>query len=145
MKVLIQRVLSASCIIDEKCHCEISRGLVLFSCFEKDDKLKQVMSAVEKISKLRIFSDDNGKMNLDIKQVDGKILNISQFTLSWNGSGGNRPSFENSMPPSEAKNLYETMNYELQKNHIIVLEGIFGADMKIQLINDGPVTFHLNF
>jgi D-tyrosyl-tRNA(Tyr) deacylase len=118
---------------------------MLLVCFEQGDDETSIHKAVEKITKLRIFDDGEGKMNLDVQQIKGEVLSISQFTLSWDGSGGHRPSFERSMPPQEARLKYALFNRELKNKGLIVKEGIFGAFMKVSLINDGPVTFILNF
>lgn len=145
MKVLIQRVLSASVTVEQEVVGAIDQGLLLFVCFEKNDNDDALSKAVEKISKLRIFDDENGRLNFDIKQIKGQILSISQFTLSWDGSGGHRPSFENSEAPQTARLKYALFNKMLREKDITVNEGIFGAAMKVSLINDGPVTFLLEF
>lgn len=145
MKVVVQRVNEASVSVENEVVGSIPAGLMLLVCFEQGDDETSIHKAVEKISKLRIFEDTEGKMNLDIHQIKGEILSISQFTLSWDGSGGHRPSFERSMPPQEARLKYALFNRELKNKGLIVKEGIFGALMKVSLINDGPVTFILNF
>lgn len=145
MKVLIQRVNQASVTVEEEVVGSIDKGLLLFACFEKNDSEDSLLKAVEKISKLRIFGDENGRLNLDITQVAGKILSVSQFTLSWDGSGGHRPSFENSEIPQTARLRYALFNKMLRDKGIEVNEGRFGADMKVSLVNDGPVTFILDF
>lgn len=145
MKIVVQRSLEASVIVDEQVVGKISRGLVLLVCFEQGDDESTIKKSIDKISKLRIFDDQNGKMNLDIQQIQGEILSISQFTLSWDGSGGHRPSFEKSMQPQEARLKYALFNRELKNLGLTVKEGIFGASMKVSLINDGPVTFNFQF
>lgn len=145
MKVVIQRVQKASVEVENDIVGDISTGMLLLVCFEMGDDDEALHKAVEKISKLRIFDDADGKMNLDIHAVKGEILSVSQFTLSWDGSGGHRPSFEKSMPPQEARLKYALFNRELRNKGINVREGKFGAFMKVSLINDGPVTFLLNF
>ncbi len=144
MKCVLQRVLKAKCIVDGDEISSISKGYVLFTCFEKGDGNKQIEKAVHKILNLRIFDDEDGKMNLNLIDVKGEILHISQFTLSWNGKKGHRPSFEKSMPAQEANLKFEIMTREFQKS-ATCKKGVFGADMKIVLENDGPVTFHLEF
>jgi D-tyrosyl-tRNA(Tyr) deacylase len=114
-------------------------------CFEQGDDDLKISKAVEKVSKLRIFDDESGKMNLDISSVKGEILSVSQFTLSWDGSGGHRPSFERSMAPKEARLKYALFNRDLRNKGLTVKEGKFGAFMKVSLVNDGPVTFTLEF
>jgi D-tyrosyl-tRNA(Tyr) deacylase len=145
MKIVVQRVNSASVSVDGETVGSIEKGLLLLICFESGDNDESIHKAVEKISKLRIFDDETGKMNLNISQVNGEILSVSQFTLSWDGSGGHRPSFEKSMPPQEARLKYSLFNRNLRQKNIPVKEGKFGAFMKVTLINDGPVTFLLNF
>ena len=145
MKVVVQRVQEASVSVDSEVIGSINVGLLLLVCFEQGDTDEVLSKAVDKISKLRIFDDTDGKMNLDIQSIKGEILSVSQFTLSWDGSGGHRPSFEKSMPPQEARLKYALFNRELRNRGTIVKEGRFGAFMKVSLINDGPVTFLLEF
>jgi D-tyrosyl-tRNA(Tyr) deacylase len=145
VKVVVQRVNEASVEVDNEVVGAIPAGLMLLVCFEQGDDETTIHKAVEKIVKLRIFDDADGKMNLDIQATKGEVLSISQFTLSWDGSGGHRPSFEKSMPPQEARLKYALFNREMKNKGLIVKEGIFGAFMKVSLINDGPVTFILNF
>jgi D-tyrosyl-tRNA(Tyr) deacylase len=145
VKVVVQRVNEASVSVENEVVGAISHGLMLLVCFEQGDDETAITKAVDKISKLRIFDDADGKMNLDITAAGGEILSVSQFTLSWDGSGGHRPSFEKSMPPQEARLKYAIFNRELKNRGFVVKEGIFGAFMKVSLINDGPVTFILDF
>jgi D-tyrosyl-tRNA(Tyr) deacylase len=145
VKVVIQRVQEASVSVDHEVVGAIGNGLLLLVCFEQGDDDSSITKSIDKISKLRIFDDPEGKMNLDIQAVKGEILSVSQFTLSWNGSGGHRPSFEKSMPPQEARLKYALFNRELKSKGFSVKEGIFGAFMEVSLINDGPVTFILDF
>ncbi len=145
MKIVVQRVQEASVSVDNEIIGSIGAGLLLLVCFEQGDDESTVTRCIEKISKLRIFDDLEGKMNLDIQAVQGQILSVSQFTLSWDGSGGHRPSFEKSMSPQEARLKYALFNRELRSRGLVVKEGQFGAFMKVSLINDGPVTFLLEF
>jgi D-aminoacyl-tRNA deacylase len=145
MKVVVQRVESASVSVEGEVLASIQNGIMLLVCFEQGDDDTTITKACEKVSKLRIYDDGEGKMNLDIQQVKGEILSVSQFTLSWDGSGGHRPSFERSMPPQEARLKYALFNRDLRARGITVKEGQFGAFMKVSLVNDGPVTFLLNF
>lgn len=145
MKIVVQRVQEASVSVDSETIGAIKNGLLLLVCFELGDDDQSINKALDKVTKLRIFDDANGKMNLDIAAVEGEILSVSQFTLSWDGTGGHRPSFENSMPPQEARLKYALFNRELRNRGLSVKEGKFGAFMKVSLINDGPVTFVLNF
>ncbi len=140
MRVVVQRVLNASCTIDGKLYSEIEKGYLLLVGFTHSDSLKEVKYLAKKIANLRVFEDENGKMNLSLKTVNGKILSISQFTLYADTKDGNRPAFINAMKPHEASKLYDLFNEELRGYDIEVLTGVFGADMKINLVNDGPVT-----
>ena len=145
MKIVVQRVQEASVSVENEVVGAIGSGLMLLVCFEAGDDDTSITKSIDKVTKLRIFDDADGKMNLDIAQIKGEILSISQFTLSWDGSGGHRPSFEKSMPPQEARLKYALFNRELRARGFMVKEGQFGAFMKVSLINDGPVTFNLNF
>ncbi|MFP5386077.1 MAG: D-aminoacyl-tRNA deacylase [Bacteriovoracia bacterium] len=145
MKIVVQRVQEASVSVENEVIGSINSGLLLLVCFEQGDDDDSLNKAIDKITKLRIFDDAEGKMNLDIGAVKGEILSVSQFTLSWDGSGGHRPSFEKSMAPQEARLKYALFNRELRNRGFTVKEGKFGAFMKVSLINDGPVTFLLQF
>lgn len=145
MKIVVQRVQEASVSVDNEVISAIGNGLLLLVCFEQGDDDEILNKALDKITKLRIFDDGDGKMNLDIKAVNGEILSVSQFTLSWDGTGGHRPSFEKSMQPQEARLKYALFNRELRNRGFNVKEGKFGAFMKVSLINDGPVTFLLQY
>lgn len=144
MKVIVQKVLSASCTVDNKITGKINQGYMLLVGFTHSDTIENVLKMAKKIVGLRIFEDENGKMNLDIKSVNGEILSISQFTLYANCKEGRRPSFVDAMKPLEAERLYKLFNEKLRKFCPSVEEGIFGADMKIELINDGPFTILLD-
>jgi D-tyrosyl-tRNA(Tyr) deacylase len=145
MKIVVQRVQEASVSVDNEIVGAISGGLLLLVCFEQGDDDSSITKSIDKISKLRIFDDADGRMNLDIQAVKGEVLSVSQFTLSWDGSGGHRPSFEKSMAPQEARLKYALFNRELRNRGLTVKEGKFGAFMKVSLVNDGPVTFILEF
>lgn len=145
MKVVVQRVKNASCIVDGKLISSIDKGLMLLVGFTHTDTLKEVEKMANKIAKLRIFEDENGKMNLSVKNINGSILSISQFTLYANPYEGNRPSFVNAMNPENATLLYEEFNKKLEELGFIVGRGIFGADMKLDILCDGPVTINLEF
>lgn len=145
MKVVLQRVTSASCTVDNKITGEITKGYLLLVGFTNGDDELTIDKAVKKITNLRIFEDENGKMNLSLKQVDGKILSISQFTLYADTNCGNRPSFIKALNPLEAKELYKVFNDKLRSMGFIVEEGIFGAHMDIRLLNDGPCTIIYEF
>lgn len=145
MKVIIQRVNHAQVVVEKKIINKIDKGYLLYICFEKNDTEQILEKLTQKIANLRIFEDQKGKMNQDISQVSGKILSISQFTLSWDGKKGNRPSFDQSMHPADAEAYYNKFNNKLRELNLEVFEGIFGADMKILSENDGPVTFSFSF
>lgn len=143
MRVLIQRVKNAKCIIDNKIYSSIEDGLLLFVGFKDTDDEKILSYFVKKITKMRIFSDNFGKMNLSIQDIRGKILSISQFTLYADPYNGNRPSFTKALAYDKANVLYLKFN-KLLNEVVETKEGVFGADMKIGLTNDGPVTIILD-
>lgn len=145
MKLLIQRVHSANVKVENKVIGAINNGYLIYVCFEQDDNNDILNKAIEKVVNLRIFEDEAGKMNRNIMQAKGEILSISQFTLSWDGRKGNRPSFDTSMSPANAQLYYHKFNEGLKQKGIVVKKGTFGAHMMIESINDGPVTFHLSF
>ena len=144
MKVVVQRVSNANCKVNGDITGEISCGYMLLVGFGLTDDKPIAEKMAEKVSKLRIFDDENGKMNKSIYDVNGKILSISQFTLYADASKGNRPSFTNALGGDKAIELYKYFNECLRKLDLEVQEGIFGADMKINLLNDGPVTIILD-
>ena len=143
MKVVVQRSKSSKVTINNKVNGSIDKGYVLLVGFTHGDTKEIVDKMINKILNLRIFEDENEKMNLSIKDINGSILSISQFTLYADCKKGNRPSFINAMKPDEASTLYDYFNKELSK-HIEVQKGIFGADMKVEIYNDGPVTIILD-
>lgn len=143
MKVVVQRVTEASVKVNEKIVGQINKGLMLLVSFTHTDTFSNIEYMVNKIINLRIFDDDSGVMNRSLLDVQGSILSISQFTLYADTSKGNRPSYVNASPGGKAIKLYEQFNELLKEKNIKVEEGIFGADMKVSLINDGPVTIIL--
>ena len=143
MKVLIQRVTQANVVVDNNEVAKIGKGYLLLVGVEKDDNKSMAEYLAKKTANIRIFEDENGKMNLSIIDVKGEILAVSQFTLAGNTSCGNRPGFDTAEKPELAKPLYEYFVECLKKFDIDVKCGIFQADMKVGLINDGPVTFML--
>ena len=145
MKVVLQRVSHAKCTVDGKVTGQIEKGYMLLVGYTHSDTKLENQKMAKKIANLRIFEDENGKMNLNIFQVGGKILSISQFTLYANTNEGNRPSFVNAMKPDLANALYQDFNEELRALGLEVYEGVFGAHMEIDLLNDGPVTITLEF
>lgn len=145
MKVVLQRVKSASVSIEDVVVGAINQGYLLLVGVGPDDKIEDVQYLARKISGMRIFSDEDGKMNLSIHQVNGSILSISQFTLFADTKKGNRPSYTSAANPELAKSLYEELNTLLRDEYGIVVEtGVFGADMQVSLVNDGPVTILLD-
>ena len=144
MLAVVQRVSRANVRVKENIVGEIDGGLVILLGIEKGDDEKDATSLAHKISKLRMFNDDNDKMNLSILDVNGAALVISQFTLCADTKKGRRPSFLNAESPNLSNNLYELFKALLSKNGIQVQSGEFGAMMDVQLVNNGPVTFILN-
>jgi len=143
MRIVIQRVTRAQVVIQGKIYSQINRGILVLLGVEKGDDKEKAEYLAKKICNLRIFSDAEGKMNLSVKDIKGEVLVVSQFTLASHIKKGNRPSFSNAAPEEEAVPLYEYF-CTLVKSHIgSVKTGVFGADMQVELINDGPVTFIL--
>ena len=143
MRVLVQRSKNSKVTIDGKVNGEIEHGYVLLVGFTLGDNETIIDKMINKILNLRIFEDENGKMNLSILDTGGSILSISQFTLYANAKEGRRPSFVEALNPTEASNLYDKFNEKL-KGMIHTETGIFGADMKVEIYNDGPVTIMLD-
>ena len=143
MKALLQRVKKASVSIEGQVHAKIEKGLLIFVGVEKGDTIDDVEWLTNKIQNLRVFEDEYGKMNKSIKDVNGEILVVSQFTLAGSCKKGTRPSFDNAALPEEAKKLYEMFAEKLRKANIPVKTGVFAAMMDIELLNYGPVTFML--
>jgi len=143
MKILVQRVLSADVSVNQKITGQINRGLLVFLGVEKNDTTAQADYLANKLVNLRIFEDENEKMNLSVQDISGGILLISQFTLAADMSRGNRPGFDNAETPEKAKQMYEYFIQKLTEKGIAPETGVFQADMKVRLINDGPATFWL--
>ena len=141
MKALIQRVKSASVTIDGLLYSKIGQGLLVFLGVEKGDDKLNTEKLADKLSKLRIFEDENEKMNHSILDIEGEMLIVSQFTLCGDCKKGTRPSFDKSAPPQIANELYEYFIIQVKSFNIPVQTGKFGAMMDVELINDGPVTF----
>ncbi|MGB3160159.1 D-aminoacyl-tRNA deacylase [Carnobacterium sp.] len=144
MKVIIQRSKKAEVKIENEIIASIEYGLVLLVGIESADTKEDVDYLVRKITALRIFSDESDKMNLSVEDVKGDILSVSQFTLHADTKKGNRPSFIQAAKPEIAIPLYESFNEGLRRNNIRVANGVFGADMQVSLVNDGPVTIILD-
>ena len=143
MKVVIQRVIKSSVRINNKEVAKIGKGFLILLGISKDDNFEKADYIIKKIYNLRVFSDENDKMNLSIQDINGELLIVSQFTLYADCKKGNRPSFINAAPPEEAEKIYEYFINECKKNNLKVETGEFGADTKVELINDGPVTIIL--
>ncbi|WEV53997.1 D-aminoacyl-tRNA deacylase [Leuconostocaceae bacterium ESL0723] len=140
MKIVLQRVSSASVAIDQKVVGKIGPGFLLLVGVAPDDEEEDLEYLARKIAKLRVFTDDQGKMNLSIDQIGGSILSISQFTLFADTRKGNRPNFMGAAPARKGDELYQAFNQQLEEYGLTVVPGVFGADMQVELVNDGPVT-----
>ena len=145
---LLQRVSEARVVVDGAVIGEIGAGLLVLVCAERGDTEAQADKLLAKILKLRIFSDEAGKMNRSVQDLDGQgacggLLIVSQFTLAADTTGGNRPSFTQAAPPDEGRRLYDYFVAQARAAHPLVQTGQFAADMKVQLVNDGPVTIPL--
>jgi D-aminoacyl-tRNA deacylase len=144
MRVLVQEVSEASVTIDGKEVGAITRGFLLFVGFTAGDDEKTIQKMADKVLKLRVFPDENGKTNKSLADVGGGVLSVSQFTLYANVKEGNRPSFIEAMRPEEAKPLFALWNNILREKMPSLQTGVFGADMKVRLLNDGPFTLWLD-
>jgi D-tyrosyl-tRNA(Tyr) deacylase len=145
MRMVIQRVSSALVIINAQEQSSISKGLLVLLGIEQGDSIMDAQWLCRKLVNMRIFSDAEGKMNLDVLQAEGEILLVSQFTLHASTKKGNRPSFTRSPPPAEANELYlETIRLLSELMNRSCKSGVFGANMKVSLVNDGPVTILLD-
>ena len=143
MRLVIQRVKNAKVDVDGKTVGKINKGFLVLLGVTHDDTEKNADYLVKKLCNLRVFEDENGKMNIGLKDIGGELLIVSQFTLYADCSEGNRPSFTNAAKPEMANKLYEYFCERCKEKNIIVEKGIFGADMKVSLLNDGPVTIIL--
>lgn len=143
MKAVLQRVATARVDIAGRTVGAIDAGLLVLLCAERGDVDALADRMLAKILKLRIFSDEAGKMNRSVQDIGGGLLVVSQFTLAADVSGGNRPSFTQAAPPDEGRRLYEYFVAQARAAHPVVATGEFGADMQVHLLNDGPVTIPL--
>jgi D-tyrosyl-tRNA(Tyr) deacylase len=143
MIALLQRVSEASVSVDDSVVGEIEQGLLVLLAIEPEDNQVKAQRLAERVAGYRIFEDDNGKMNLNVKQVHGEILVVSQFTLAANTSKGLRPSFTSAAAPKLSEELYQYFCQQLRQLGFAVPTGVFGADMQVRLLNDGPVTINL--
>ena len=139
MKVVAQRGIYASVTVDDKITGSINNGLLLLVGFTEGDTLEKINYMVNKVINLRVFDDNNGVMNLSVKDISGSILSVSQFTLYGDASKGNRPSYINALKGEEAIKLYDYFNSKLSEE-VNTETGIFGAEMEVKLLNDGPIT-----
>lgn len=144
MRAVIQRVKRAKVLAGAKEISNIAKGLLLFVGIGKNDNANDCRYLAKKIANLRIFEDDNGKMNLSIKDINGEILSIPQFTLYANTKNGNRPGFDEAALPNEAEMLWQNFNTALKNEGVSLKEGQFAAHMEVELINDGPVTIFID-
>ncbi|MGE5173120.1 MAG: D-aminoacyl-tRNA deacylase [Betaproteobacteria bacterium] len=144
MKAVLQRVSSAAVEVNGRTVGEIKKGLLVFFCAVKGDTEKDLDYLVKKVSQLRIFEDDRGKMNLSVTDIKGAVLVVSQFTLGASTRKGNRPSFDNAEMPERAKMMYEAFAQRLENAGIPVQAGVFGAMMGVSLVNEGPVTIWID-
>ena len=143
MLSVVQRVREAKVVVDGRIIGQIGAGLLVLVCAERGDTEAQADRLLAKLLKLRIFGDEQGKMNRSVQDVAGGLLLVSQFTLAADTSGGNRPSFTNAAPPEEGKRLYDYFVAQARAAHAVVQTGEFAADMQVHLVNDGPVTIPL--
>lgn len=144
MKVVVQRSKKSSVSVSEKIVNEIDNGMVLLVSFTQGDTIDNILKMTKKIANLRIFDDEEGVMNKSILDVGGEILSISQFTLYGDTTKGNRPSYMKALNGEEAIKLYETFNEEMNK-YVVTKQGIFGAEMMVNISNDGPITLIMEF
>ena len=144
MRIVLQRVAHASVTVDEKVIGKIQRGFLLLVGVTHDDAMEDMEYLVRKIVQMRIFEDEEGKLNRSIQDISGEILSVSQFTLYADTKKGNRPSFSKAAPGDVALEMFEHFNGLLRDTGILVETGQFGADMKVELLNDGPVTILLD-
>lgn len=144
MKVVVQRSKKSSVSVEGKLVNEIDNGMVLLVSFTQGDTIDNILKMTKKIANLRIFDDENGVMNKSILDVGGEILSISQFTLYGDTTKGNRPSYMKALNGEEAIKLYETFNEEMNK-YVLTKPGIFGAEMMVNIYNDGPITLIMEF
>ena len=143
MLIVLQRVLNASVVIDDSIFSSIEKGFVALVGFQPDDNENDLSFMVRKILRIRIFDDENGTLNQSISDINGDILLVPNFTLAADTSRGNRPGFSTAMPPTDAKIMFEKLVDDVSSLHTKVSSGLFGADMQVSLINDGPITISL--
>lgn len=143
MIALIQRVTEANVVVDNKSIGKIEQGILVFVAIEKNDSSDYVQRLVEKVLSYRVFADSNDKMNLSVQDINAGVLLVPQFTLAADTQKGCRPSFSSAAPPAEGERLFNAFVQQAKNKYKNIETGLFGADMKISLLNDGPVTFWL--
>lgn len=143
MRLLLQRVAGASVEVDGQPVGSIGRGLLVFLGLDKGDEVQTATQMLDRLLAYRVFSDEDGRMNRSVADTGGGVLLVSQFTLSADTRKGLRASFSSAMPPAQARDLYDEILQRLRERHAPVAAGVFGADMQVSLVNDGPVTFLL--
>lgn len=144
MRIVIQRVSNAQVQVDGQVTGKAGKGLLILVGFAPDDNIEDIEYLVQKVLNLRIFEDDMGKMNLSVLEIGGDILSVSQFTLYGDVRKGRRPSFTQAAEPERANEFYEIFNKKLGESGLNIETGVFGGDMKVSLVNDGPVTILLD-
>ncbi|MDD3632312.1 MAG: D-aminoacyl-tRNA deacylase [Candidatus Cloacimonetes bacterium] len=144
MRIIIQRVTEAKVLVEQHLVAHIKNGLLLLVGFGKEDNATKIPLATKKVLELRIFSDENNKMNLSLKDIDGGLLLVPQFTLYADCNHGRRPDFTAAAPPIQAENLFKLFIESIQESGTKVQTGVFGALMEVSLINDGPVTIYMD-
>ena len=143
MLIVLQRVLNASVNIDNSTYSSIEKGFLALVGFQPDDNEEDLSFMVRKILRIRIFDDENGALNQSISDINGDILLVPNFTLAADTTRGNRPGFSTAMPPNDAKIMFDKFVNDVSSLHLNVASGLFGADMKVSLTNDGPITISL--
>ena len=143
MIALIQRVSEASVSIDGKIVVSIGKGLLVLLGMEKDDSTLEADRIAEKLLHCRIFEDDEGRLNLDVKAINGEVLVVPYFTLAADTKKGNRPGLSTALEPNKAEPLFNHLIQQLERSHSLIKQGVFGANMQVKLVNDGPVTISL--
>ena len=143
MIALIQRVSEASVSIDGKIVVSIGKGLLVLLGMEKDDSTLEADRIAEKLLHCRIFEDDEGRLNMDVKAINGEVLVVPNFTLAADTKKGNRPGFSTALEPNKAEPLFDHIIQQLQRNYSLIKQGVFGANMQVKLVNDGPITISL--
>lgn len=144
MRIILTTVVRASVSINDKLVGKINKGFLLLTGFTHGDNKEIVDKLIDKLLNLRVFPDENGKINLSLSDVNGEILSVSQFTLYANAKGSRRPSFTDALNPAEAEELYNYMNEVIENKYGKLSTGVFGADMKVESVNDGPFTLILD-